>query len=126
MSGPDRAVIEVTIPMDYFEVDDMEDSCPICMHGFCGEDCPHHICKVSCCRQHICASCLTRSARRCKCQKSCKQIIVTCPFCRDMCPVDSLAVFCSLSKVCKTCTEEESDEEVETAATAAPSSDTDR
>lgn len=104
MTSPERAIIEVTIPLDYFDVDDMNDlECSICMHPFCKNDCPRHMIQLSCCRQYTCAECLTKSTRRCKCQQSCKQIIVTCPFCRDMCPVNSIALFCARSSLCATC-----------------------
>ena len=109
MTSPERAIIEVTIPMDLFDdSDDGEDeSCPICMHSFCESahtsGCPRQMCKVSCCRQYICAGCLSQPAKRCRCQASCKQIVLTCPFCRDMAPVDVLSMFCSKAKLCTSC-----------------------
>lgn len=102
------AVIEVSIPLSVTRGGDAEsdddDSCFICAHSFChAETCLRSATHLRCCSQAICCGCITRLAKRCKCQEECEAVIAFCPFCREMAPLGAIDVFLGTRDTCKVC-----------------------
>lgn len=104
-SEASEAIIEVSIPMHYFDAEFTDDAeCAICMHRFCQHDkCCLSATKLSCCSQPLCCKCFAKVLRRCRCTPDCERVVGTCPFCRDMCRSDTLSVFLSRQHVCRAC-----------------------
>lgn len=77
------------------------DRCPICCKKAClAEQCKASIVTTMCCNQAICCECVMVNAMRCKCCCDCQQVIVICPFCRQVTPLSAVALFLA-SKRCK-------------------------
>lgn len=105
MSTPNEAIIEVSIPMRYFDdtTDDVDD-CAICLHSLCPEErCSHTSTVLTCCDQSICCGCFVKLLKKCKCTLECKEVVGICPFCRDMCRADVSSVFMARHSACRDC-----------------------
>jgi hypothetical protein len=105
MDGPNEAIIEVSIPMRYFDGDDDQpQECAICIHPMCPEDrCSHTATILTCCEQAICCGCFVKLLKRCKCTPDCREVVGVCPFCRDMCRADVSSVFLARHQACRGC-----------------------
>ena len=92
--------IELSIPLAMqYSVTESEMSCHICAHPFCPNTaCCRAVTNQACCSQPICASCACRLAKACTCRDECCAIITFCPFCREVCPVTSQALFLGLKR----------------------------
>jgi len=100
-----EAIIEVSIPMRYFEAERSAGAeCPICSHVLCtAEKCSLTPTRVTCCGQTICCGCFVKVLRRCRCTADCRAVIGTCPFCREMCRADAACVLMSRFSHCRQC-----------------------
>lgn len=100
-----EAIIEVSIPMHYFETDTKEAECAICTHVICADDrCSLASTRLSCCDQDICCGCFVKILRRCRCTADCRAVVGTCPFCREMCRADAVSIFMARQSVkCRNC-----------------------
>lgn len=99
-----EAIIEVSIPMHYFDSPGSEKECAICTHAMCADEkCSLTPTALSCCEQHICCGCFVKLLRRCRCTEDCKAVVGTCPFCRDMCRADCVSIFMGRHAHCRKC-----------------------
>jgi len=99
-----EAIIEVSIPMRYFDEDSDDVDCPICAHAVCPDDqCVNTPVKLSCCEQIMCCGCFSKILKRCRCSVDCQAVVGSCPFCRDMCRADAISIFLALHKPCRAC-----------------------
>lgn len=105
MTTPNEAIIEVSIPMRYFDDDSQQvDDCAICLYAMCPDDvCSHTSTSLTCCDQMICCGCFVKLLRKCKCSLECKEVVGICPFCRDMCRADVSSVFTARQSACRGC-----------------------
>ena len=120
-------VIELSIPMRMVrgggaggeDNDDENNSeedevCYICANSFCrSESCGRALTHLACCTQSLCCACLLKSSKRCMCKEDCDAVIVLCPFCREVAPVETLDVFLGHKPPCASCVKSD-------ATTAAP------
>lgn len=107
VQGPSEAIIEVSIPMHYFEKQ-ADIDCPICAHRMCpfGKCCLIPV-KLSCCEQLVCSACFYKLLARCRCREECREVVGTCPFCREMCRADVVSVFLAKRPACRECRQKE-------------------
>ena len=99
-----EAIIEVSIPMRYFQSEPSEAECSICTHAFCAsEKCSLTSTRLTCCDQTICCGCFVKVLRRCRCTDECRAVVGTCPFCREMCRADAACVLTGRFSHCRHC-----------------------
>ena len=80
--------------------------CHICAGELCTRDNNNNCCCKSpytfdCCRQRSCLECSVTLAKRCGCCSDCHQIIIICPFCRNMSSVSAFDLFLSRKQQCQ-------------------------
>lgn len=99
-----EAIIEVSIPMHYFETEPAEPECSICTHAMCKhQKCSLTPTTLTCCGQKICCGCFVKILHRCRCTAECTAVVGTCPFCRDMCRADTASLFMARQSHCRSC-----------------------
>lgn len=104
MNTASEAVIEVSIPMRYFEYGNDIAECTICARPMC----PNNRCclaptATSCCDQPMCCECFVKILKACKCTTECQEVVGICPFCRDMCRATVANVFKARHTPCSAC-----------------------
>ncbi len=101
---PTEAIIEVSIPMRYLDRETDDVDCAICAHPMCPDDsCCLAATHLSCCNQPMCCSCFGKLLARCRCSDECTAIVGTCPFCREMCRAEAVAIFLARKQPCRGC-----------------------
>lgn len=101
---PSEAVIEVSIPMRYFDGEQQDPDCAICAHAMCRDGrCSLTVTKLSCCDQPLCCGCFAKILKRCRCAADCTAVVGNCPFCRDMCRADAVSLFHARVSACRKC-----------------------
>ena len=102
--APAEAIIEVSIPLRYFDDTPEKIDCPICAHVMCPDDeCGLTSATLTCCDQAVCAGCFVKILKRCRCTAECKEIVGTCPFCREMCRSTAMPIFLARKSPCRGC-----------------------
>ena len=103
-SAAAEAIIEVSIPMRYFDEARDDVDCPICAHAVCPEArCRLSQVTLSCCEQVMCCGCFSQILKRCRCSAECQAVVGSCPFCRDMCRAEAVSIFLSRVQPCRKC-----------------------
>lgn len=93
-------VIELAIQQH----DDPAKTCHICANSLCRRgDCCRAGVHLACCTQILCAKCLLKICKRCRCDDQCVAVIGFCPYCRDISPVNALDLFKGTMDECSRC-----------------------
>lgn len=109
MSSPNEAIIEVSIPMRYFDATSDDPDCAICAEPVCPSgECAKSATDLTCCDQSMCCGCFSKLLRRCRCTQTCAAVVGTCPFCRNMCRADALSAFLAQRGPCRDCRKKKS------------------
>lgn len=116
MPGP---TVRRRIDFNRLVVDEVAEdvTCTICRESLCPSfTCGRSQMQLKCCDGPMCCKCACELAKRCTCDDECENIIVFCPYCRNVSKLDPMDLFLGMnSKIktpCKTCESMENADEV--------------
>jgi hypothetical protein len=87
-----------------------QQTCHICADALCPlKECCRTGVHLACCTQRICAQCLLKMCKRCRCDAQCTAVIAFCPYCRDISPVAALDLFRATQRAqgCRNCRQDD-------------------